>query len=226
MRLQELCRLRRWKCDDDRFEWTDILVSIGLDRPARWTTGHGNDLRPRLDADRGGEVWALGPGRSNAKLGFALAVLDRARQIEVRNDYLAQLSGDSAWRQKWSADKDLIDEVDARVARIRGEVDSLSRAGALPLAADPGLFVRAVIGRRNSAIRRCFRVALRVNPDAAGQVAVDFTVGTAGTVTDARVTAASSEMSSCVRRKYLQVRGLPLLEAPMSFRKTYSFSKW
>ncbi len=85
--------------------------------------------------------------------------------------------------------------------------------------------VSRVIRRKNSAIRRCYEAALRNNPSLSGKVKVQFTVGTAGTITRVNVIGASGEFASCIKKKFARVRGLPLLSSPQSFSQSYVFTK-
>ncbi len=82
-----------------------------------------------------------------------------------------------------------------------------------------------VISRKNSAVRRCYENGLRTNPNLSGKVTVNFTVGTAGTVTDVSVMGASGEFAECIKSKFSRIRGLPLLPAPQSFNQSYVFTK-
>jgi len=85
--------------------------------------------------------------------------------------------------------------------------------------------VAKVIARKNSAVQRCYEMALRDNPDEGGKVKVAFTVGTAGTVTDVSVSGASGGFAECIKSKFMGIRGLPILPAPQSFNQSYVFSK-
>ncbi len=85
--------------------------------------------------------------------------------------------------------------------------------------------IAKVIARKNSAVRRCYETALRSNPGLSGKVQVNFTVGTAGTVTNVNVMGASGEFADCIKTKFSRIRGLPLLPAPQSFNQSYVFTK-
>lgn len=85
--------------------------------------------------------------------------------------------------------------------------------------------VAKVIRRKNSAIRRCYEAALRNNPSLSGKVQVQFTVGTAGTITRVNVIGAAGEFASCIESKFTRIRGLPLLTSPQSFNQSYVFTK-
>ena len=85
--------------------------------------------------------------------------------------------------------------------------------------------VAKVIRRKNSAVRRCYEAALRSNPALSGKVSVQFTVGTAGTITRVNVIGAAGEFESCIRSKFTRIRGLPLLSSPQSFTQSYVFTK-
>lgn len=85
--------------------------------------------------------------------------------------------------------------------------------------------IAKVIARKNSAVRRCYETALRSNPSLSGKVSVNFTVGTAGTVTNVNVLGASGEFSDCIKTKFSRIRGLPLLPTPQSFTQSYVFNK-
>ena len=82
-----------------------------------------------------------------------------------------------------------------------------------------------VIARKSSAVRRCYEKALRKDSGLSGKVKVRFTVGTAGTITSVSVIGASGDFSSCIKRKFQRIRGLPLLPAPQSFTQSYVFTK-
>ncbi|MEY3015071.1 MAG: hypothetical protein RIT45_3806 [Pseudomonadota bacterium] len=82
-----------------------------------------------------------------------------------------------------------------------------------------------VISRKNSAVRRCYENGLRTNPNLSGKVTVNFTVGTAGTVTSVSVMGATGDFAECIKSKFARIRGLPLLPAPQSFNQSYVFTK-
>jgi len=85
--------------------------------------------------------------------------------------------------------------------------------------------VAKVIRRKNSSIRRCYEAALRQNPGLSGKVKVQFTVGTAGTVTRVNVIGAGGDFAGCIKSKFSRIRGLPLLSSPQSFTQSYVFTK-
>lgn len=85
--------------------------------------------------------------------------------------------------------------------------------------------IAKVISRKNSAVRRCYENGLRTNPNLSGKVTVNFTVGTAGTVTNVSVLGASGEFADCIKNKFSRIRGLPLLPTPQSFNQSYVFTK-
>jgi outer membrane biosynthesis protein TonB len=85
--------------------------------------------------------------------------------------------------------------------------------------------VAKVIRRKNSAVRRCYEAALRNNPSLSGKVSVQFTVGTAGTVTRVNVIGAAGQFATCIKSKFTRIRGLPLLTSPQSFSQSYVFTK-
>lgn len=85
--------------------------------------------------------------------------------------------------------------------------------------------VAKVIRRKNSAVRRCYEAALRNNPGLSGKVSVQFTVGTAGTITRVNVIGAGGEFATCIKSKFTRIRGLPLLTSPQSFTQSYVFTK-
>jgi outer membrane biosynthesis protein TonB len=82
-----------------------------------------------------------------------------------------------------------------------------------------------VIARKASAVRRCYENALRQQPNLSGKVTVNFTVGTAGTVTNVSVLGATGDFADCIRGKFTSIRGLPLLTSPQSFNQSYVFTK-
>ena len=85
--------------------------------------------------------------------------------------------------------------------------------------------VAKIIGRKNSAVQRCYEQALRDNPDTGGKVKVTFTVGTEGTITDVSISGATGGFADCIKAKFEAIRGLPTLPAPQTFGQSYVFSK-
>ena len=100
------------------------------------------------------------------------------------------------------------------------------RDGAVELQVPAGVdVVLAPGGSARPMPPNCYEKALRDQPDLDGKVAVRFTVGTAGTVTDAHVIGATGEFAGCIRHVLLNARGLPILAAPAQFSHAYVFSK-
>ena len=86
--------------------------------------------------------------------------------------------------------------------------------------------VARMIKRKNSAVQRCFEMALRDDPDVGNKVKVTFTVGTEGTVTEADIAGVVvGPLSDCIQAKYMAIRGFPLLPAPQSFSQSYLFTR-
>lgn len=90
---------------------------------------------------------------------------------------------------------------------------------------DNASLVGKVITRKSTAVKRCYETALRDNPTVSGKVIIRFTVGTAGTVTDADVRGATGAFADCIRGVFLTARGLPLLASPRSFTQSYIFDR-
>ncbi|MSQ84194.1 MAG: AgmX/PglI C-terminal domain-containing protein [Myxococcales bacterium] len=78
---------------------------------------------------------------------------------------------------------------------------------------------------KSGAIQRCYDTELRSNPSAEGKVTVLFSVGTEGSVFEARATNASSGLSACIEAVFTSIRGLPRLSQAAQFSQTYLFSK-
>ncbi len=109
---------------------------------------------------------------------------------------------------------------------VANRIEVLLSAGALAGGSGPGKAgVARVIARKNSAVRRCYEGALRRTPDLTDNVKVRFTVGTEGIITAVTVIAGSDDLSSCVKAKFMRIRGLPLLSTPQSFTQGYVFTK-
>ena len=83
---------------------------------------------------------------------------------------------------------------------------------------------RALRGKAG-AIQRCYDTELRSNPSAEGKVTVLFSVGTEGSVTEARATNAGPGLSACIEAVFTSIRGLPMLSQAAQFSQTYLFSK-
>ncbi len=81
------------------------------------------------------------------------------------------------------------------------------------------------ISRKAGVVKQCYEAALRDNPEIGGKVVVGFTVGTAGTVTAVNISGAEGGFSDCIRAKFMNIRGLPILAAPQNFSQAYVFSK-
>lgn len=94
-----------------------------------------------------------------------------------------------------------------------------------PEGKDASSLVGKVITRKSAAVKRCYETALRDNPTVSGKVVIRFTVGTAGTVTDADVRGAAGAFADCIRGVFLTARGLPILSAPRSFTQSYVFDR-
>ncbi len=82
-----------------------------------------------------------------------------------------------------------------------------------------------IIGRKNSAVQRCYENGLRGDPNLSGKVNVSFVVGTAGTITSVTVSGASGEFADCIKSKFMNIRGLPILASQQSFTQGYVFTK-
>lgn len=85
--------------------------------------------------------------------------------------------------------------------------------------------IAAKVRGRHGAVKACYDAALRQNPDLGGKVKVAFTVGTAGSVTEVNVLGAEAEFAECIRAKFLAIRGLPILNAPLLATQTFVFSR-
>ncbi|MSP90237.1 MAG: AgmX/PglI C-terminal domain-containing protein [Myxococcales bacterium] len=85
--------------------------------------------------------------------------------------------------------------------------------------------VAKVISRKNSAVQRCYEMALKDSPDLSGKVKVMFIVGTAGTITEVSVGGATGSFEDCIKSKFSAIRGLPILPSPQSFSQSYVFTK-
>lgn len=112
-----------------------------------------------------------------------------------------------------------------RKKKVEKKIKISLSAGALGGSGAGKSGVARVIARKNSAVRRCYESALRKTPGLSGKVKVRFTVGTAGTITSVTVMGASGGFSSCIKKKFQRIRGLPLLPAPQSFTQSYVFTK-
>ena len=102
---------------------------------------------------------------------------------------------------------------------------TISLSGSMSGSGEAKADIGKVISRKNSAVQRCYENALRGNPNLSGKVTVRFTVGTAGTVTEASVLGAEGDFSECIKDKFLRIRGLPILTSPQSFSQSYVFTK-
>lgn len=115
------------------------------------------------------------------------------------------------------------------VTKARKKVEKKVRiklsAGALGGSGSGKAGVGRVIARKNSAVRRCYESALRKTPSLSGKVKVRFMVGTAGTITSVNVIGASGDFAACIKRKFMRIRGLPLLKMAQSFTQSYVFTK-
>ncbi len=98
-------------------------------------------------------------------------------------------------------------------------------SGALGGSGEAKSEIGKIIGRKNSAVQRCYETGLRDNPNLSGKVTVQFTVGTGGTITSVNVMGASGEFADCIKSKFMNIRGLPLLASPQSFTQGYVFTK-
>ena len=73
-------------------------------------------------------------------------------------------------------------EVKVKV-RVGGELGSKTGVGQIDKQSVASVFLR-----RRSAIRRCYEASLRSNPDVQGKIIIQFTIGTAGRITNISVT--------------------------------------
>ncbi len=87
-----------------------------------------------------------------------------------------------------------------------------------------GAAVMRVIARKNSLVRGCYEAALEARPSLNGTIKVKFVVGTAGTVTDVSTPGASGGFSSCLKGRFMQIRGLPRSTEPRSFTTSYALT--
>ncbi len=83
---------------------------------------------------------------------------------------------------------------------------------------------RKIAGRAQS-VKACYEAALRDNPDVSGKIRVNFTVGTAGTVTDVQVSGAQGGLADCIEGKFRAIRGLPILTEAKAFNQTFLLQK-
>ena len=92
--------------------------------------------------------------------------------------------------------------------------------------ADPnaGAVARAV-ARKQAAIRRCYELELRGNPEASGKVRVSFVVSHVGAVEDIRVVGASADLASCIEAQFATIRGLPASTSSQRYQQAYVFSR-
>ena len=81
------------------------------------------------------------------------------------------------------------------------------------------------IASRAQGVKACYEAALRENPEASGKIRVNFTVGTAGTVTDVQVAGAQGGLADCIEGKFRAIRGLPLLPEARAFNQTFLLQK-
>ncbi len=81
------------------------------------------------------------------------------------------------------------------------------------------------IAGRTNAVKGCYEAALRDNPDVSGKIRVNFTVGTAGTVTDVQVIGAQGSLADCIEGKFRAIRGLPILPDAKAFNQTFLLQK-
>ncbi len=77
------------------------------------------------------------------------------------------------------------------------------------------------IASRANAVKGCYEAALRDNPDVGGKIRVNFTVGTAGTVTEVQVVGAVGGLADCIEAKFRGIRGLPLLPEARGYKQTF-----
>ena len=81
------------------------------------------------------------------------------------------------------------------------------------------------IASRAQSVKACYEAALRDNPDVSGKIRVNFTVGTAGTVTDVQVSGAQGGLAECIEGKFRAIRGLPILMEAKAFNQTFLLQK-
>ncbi len=81
------------------------------------------------------------------------------------------------------------------------------------------------IASRAQSVKACYEAALRDNPDVSGKIRVNFTVGTAGTVTDVQVSGAQGGLAECIEGKFRAIRGLPILVEAKAFNQTFLLQK-
>ncbi len=82
------------------------------------------------------------------------------------------------------------------------------------------LIARKIAGRARQ-VKACYEAVLRENPNEGGKIRVNFTVGTAGTVTQVQVVGAVGMLAECIEAKFLAIRGLPILAEPKPFNQTF-----
>ncbi|MSP90291.1 MAG: tetratricopeptide repeat protein [Myxococcales bacterium] len=70
---------------------------------------------------------------TDATIGLAMALGDQERQVQERRRYLQMFGKDTAWYQKWGADKDLAAQVEDTVSKVRYDFALLNHAQAQQL---------------------------------------------------------------------------------------------
>jgi len=85
--------------------------------------------------------------------------------------------------------------------------------------------VKAKVGAKASAVKNCYEKVLRTKPNVAGKVTVSFTLGTAGRVTSANVSAPDGELQACIKARFEEIVVTVPVSSPQKFTQTYVFSK-
>ena len=82
-----------------------------------------------------------------------------------------------------------------------------------------------VIARKNAAIQRYYKSALRDNPKTEGNVQVTFTVNTAGAIQKVDITGATGKFALYIRDKFMSIQSLPILSEPLTLSQHYKFAR-
>jgi len=86
--------------------------------------------------------------------------------------------------------------------------------------------VKTKVGAKASAVKNCYEKVLRTKPNISGKVTVTFTLGTAGRVTNASVSAPDGELQSCIKARFEEIVVVGVtIPSPQKFSQTYVFSK-
>ncbi len=170
----------------------------------------GDVVANRAFGNAGGDEQGDGPGKD----GLAIANNGGGNTVEK-----VKAGGSGGFKRDAAATKVVAKKPEEKAVKISISANPLGGSG------EAKSEIGKIIGRKNSAVQKCYEAGLRTNPSLSGKVTVQFTVGTAGTVTSVNVAGASGEFADCIKTKFERIRGLPLLPSPQSFTQGYVFTK-